>query len=136
MRTRRGYTRPMRTTLVVVALGLLLAAACGTEKSRVKEPDDGFTAARLDGRYDDDDRIVKMLSPEQRDALDRAGMMRHSAVDDAAGDGELAEGDEVAADEEGEDAEHTTGEKVTGTMMSLLAVGVTLGMMVAPYLLF
>jgi len=130
MRTDPGYTRRMRVILVV-AVGLLLvgAGACGTEKSRPKDDDGNFSAAQLGGRYKPDDPIVQMLSPEQRQALRDADMMQEPDPDatDELGD------DQAAADGE---EESTTGEKVAGSMMSLLAVGISLGVMVAPYLLF
>jgi hypothetical protein len=117
--------------MVAVAIGGCVTAA---EKKRV-EREDKISASRISGKFRHDDPIVKMLSADEREALDRAGMMEARAE----GDGELGE-DFVDEDGDGEDdalSENKTGmDKAGDVMMSVLSVGVTLGMMAAPYLLF
>lgn len=124
----------MRMMLSVMGVALLVAGACAPERNRVADldADDGISAERLGGGIEGQGSIVHLLSPEERVALDRAGLIRHKDEQTALADVEGID-DEVV--EEGED-EGVTSAEVTGTMMSLLAVGISLGVMVAPYLLF
>lgn len=94
--------------------------------------DQEFSAARLSGRFKADDPLVKMLSGSERDAMVRAGMMEEGDPDDPS---YLAEGEEGDDEGEGED-EKSSQDKAGDAVMSVLVVGVTLGMMAAPYLLF
>ena len=120
----------MRTVLVAVGLALVVAGGCATEKQRLKEEhEERISAARLEGKFRHDDPLVQMLSPNEREALDRAGMLA------PARDGEIGpDGEEIAADDE-LDTESTS-EKAGGVMLGVLSVVVPLGMAVAPYLLF
>jgi hypothetical protein len=117
----------MRVALmaVVAAVAMAIAGGCATEKARV-EKEDKISAARLDGKFRHDDPIVQMLTEEQRSALDRQGMLA-----------ERTEGDELAdADGSADDAGKSDMDTAGDVMMSVLTVGITLGMMAAPYLLF
>jgi hypothetical protein len=112
---------------VAVVLALVMAGGCATEQAKV-DKEEKISAARLGGKFRQDDPLVQMLSPEERGALGRAGMMA-----------EVPEGEELA-DADGttpSDEEQKTGmEQVGGAMLSVLSVVVPLGMAVAPYLLF
>ena len=116
----------MRSAMVMVVVALTLAG-CAAEKPHV-DKEEKISAARLGGKFRHDDPLVQMLSPEERGALDHAGMMA-----------EIPEGEELA-DADGEtpcDEEPKTGmEQAGGVMLSVLSVVVPLGMAVAPYLLF
>jgi hypothetical protein len=121
----------MRTALVAVGLAVMMAGGCAAEKNRA-EKEEKISAARLGGKFRHDDPLVKMLSPDERAALDRAGMLAPRP-----------EGEELAGDPDSMDADPTTdgeekstADKAGDVMMSVLSVGVTLGMMAAPYLLF
>jgi hypothetical protein len=135
-----GYKGPMRTVVTVAAVcALLCVGACGTERNRPEEQVDAdVTAEDLgDGGLAADDDIVQMLSPDQRAALEQNGMIRAAEAADPS-DTDTANADE-AGDEDGADADHkneSTSKKVGGAMMSLLAVGFSIGVMAAPYLLF
>ena len=98
----------------------------------MEEADQAFSAGRLDGKFGHHDPLLAMLSPEERGALERAGLMADDGINPAS--------DEFGADEGGGGAlgeEPKSGMQKTGdVMMSILTVGVTVGMMVAPYLLF
>ena len=121
------YTRPMRT-LLAVAVVLGVAGGCGMEqKSHMDEADKAFSAGRLDGKFGHNDPILMMLSPEERGALEDAGLM--------ASDGIEPIGDDLDGGAPPEEVKSGS-EKAGDVMMSILTVGVTVGMMVAPYLLF
>ena len=128
--SRDRYTRPMRLVVVVVGMALLASAACGIEEKRAKRSEE-FSAARLDGKFGADDPIIQMLSPQERAALDDAGLMGEPLPPpDPA---------EVAADGQkiGFDGKpQSTSDQVGDAVMSVLSVGFTIGMMAAPYLLF
>jgi hypothetical protein len=131
---RSGYTRPMR--LVVVAVGMaLLVGACSAmqdmEDKRAKR-DQEFSAGRLDGKFGADDPIVHMLSPEERNALDHAGLMAEPLPPDEADAAAAGADDDTDID----GRPKTKAQKAGDVMMSVLTVGITLGMMAAPYLLF
>ena len=127
-----GYTRAMRLAAMVVAAAVVMAlgGCMSAEKKRV-ELDEKISAARLGGKFRHDDPIVKMLSDDERSALANAGMMAPREP-----------GEEEVADGEGGDSlvpredEKTGMDKAGDVMMSVLTVGVTIGMMAAPYLLF
>ena len=117
--------RLLLAAVVVMAIGMV--GACGLDDAHKKD-DKEFSAARLDGKFGSNDPIVQMLSPQEREALDRAGLM---AAEDPP---ELDEnGNPIAPTDEDSRSKM---DKAGDVMMSLLTVGVTLGMMAAPYLLF
>ena len=125
------YTRRMRTALAVVAMAVALVAigGCAAEKQRaVKE--ERLSAARLDGRFQHDDPLVMMLTPDQRAAMAKQGMLADTEeAEDLDGDG--------VADVDAAVAEEQSGMDAAGDIaMSVLSVSITLGMMAAPYLLF
>ena len=127
------YTRPMRMALAVVAMAVALVAigGCAAEKQRtVKE--ERLSAARLDGKFQHDDPLVMMLTPEQRAAMMKQGMLADAEeTEDLDGDG-VPDVDAAALE-----AEEKSGMDAAGdVMMSVLSVSITLGMMAAPYLLF
>ncbi len=117
--------RTARVVAVVLALGM---AGCAMDQEKIAK-DEEITAARLNGRYSQDDPILQMLSPEERQALRQAGMMQEELPG-----GDLTEIDGAAP--QADDDQPTFAQKAQGTMVSVLQVGVTLGMMVAPFLLF
>ncbi len=125
------YTRPMRTALAVVAMAVALAAigGCAAEKQRAAQAE-RLSAARLDGKFQHDDPLVMMLTPEQRAAMAKQGMLADASEnEDLDGDG--------VADVDAAVAEEQSGMDSAGdVMMSVLSVSITLGMMAAPYLLF
>ena len=127
------YTRPMRTALAVVAMAVALAAigGCAAEKQRAAQAE-RLSAARLDGRFQHDDPLVMMLTPEQRAAMAKQGMLADAdETEDLDGDG-VPDVDAAALE-----AEEKSGMDAAGdVMMSVLSVSITLGMMAAPYLLF
>ena len=122
----------MRFALAAVAVMVALVAGggCAAETKRVAD-EDRLSAGRLDGRFRHDDPLVAMLSPREREAMQRVGMLAEPP--------ELAEG-EVDLDGDGiadPPVEEQSGMDQAGdVMMSVLSVGITLGMMAAPYLLF
>jgi hypothetical protein len=124
----------MRTalTVAVVAVALMVIGGCAAEKERAAKAE-RLSAARLDGRFQHDDPLVMMLTPEQRAAMMKQGMLADAdESEDLDGDG-VADVDAAAvkADEE------QSGMDAAGdVMMSVLSVSITLGMMAAPYLLF
>ncbi len=119
----------MRSALLVAMVAAAVLGGCAAEKQRV-EKEDKISAARLTGKFRHDDPLVVMLSAPERAALERAGMMepRPEGADDATG-----EGDDAAADEH---ADKSNMDAAGDVMMSVLSVGISLGMMAAPYLLF
>ena len=125
------YTRPMRTALAVVAMAVALVAigGCAAEKQRAAQAE-RLSAARLDGKFQHDDPLVMMLTPEQRAAMAKQGMLADASEnEDLDGDG--------VADVDAAVAEEQSGMDAAGdVMMSVLSVSITLGMMAAPYLLF
>lgn len=125
------YTRPMRTALAVVAMAVALVAigGCAAEKQRAAQAE-RLSAARLDGKFQHDDPLVMMLTPEQRAAMAKQGMLADASEnEDLDGDG--------VADVDAAVAEEQSGMDAAGDIaMSVLSVSITLGMMAAPYLLF
>jgi hypothetical protein len=115
---------------VAVVLAMMMAG-CAAEQIKA-EKEERISAARLSGKFQHDDPLVKMLSPEERGALDRAGMLAPRP------EGEELAGDPDSMDEAAtfDDEEKSTSEKAGDVLMSVLSVSVTLGMMAAPYLLF
>ena len=119
----------MRMAMVAVVLALAVAGGCAAEKKRA-EREDRISATRLGGKFRHDDPLVKMLSPEERVALDRAGMLAPIPEGEEIGEGDDGDGTASA------DEEESTADTAGAVMMSVLSVGITLGMMAAPYLLF
>lgn len=117
--------------VAVVVLAMIMVGGCAAEQIKA-EKEERISAARLSGKFRHDDPLVKMLSPEERAALDRAGMLAPRP------EGEELAGDPDSMDEAAttDDEEKSTADKAGDVMMSVLSVGVTLGMMAAPYLLF
>ncbi len=116
----------MRTATVVAAVGLVaVLLGCAAEQKRIGDAEDigpEFSAARLG---QPSRSMLTYLSPEERDALEKVGM---EAPDPGLGDLEAAE----SLDDENVE----TSEKVARATISVLGVGLTLGAMAAPYLLF
>jgi hypothetical protein len=129
----------MRMVVLAAGLALLMGSACGLDAEHLKKQHDAdeFSASRLDGKFASNDLIVQMLSPEERAALGNAGMMADAEV--GSGDPAAEDGGEKTDGDNSTDAfgqPKTTGDKIGDAMMSMLTVGITLGMMAAPYLLF
>lgn len=114
---------PMRRLAVVAVAAVvvaLLAAACGMDqRSKKDEPTPTFSASRLGMPTTS---MWETLTPEQRDALKGSEMYEEFPAE------------EVAVEEE--DVDGTTMEKVESVSVSLLSIGVTLGAMAAPFLMF
>jgi hypothetical protein len=130
----RGYTRRMRIALVAVVVAMTMAVGCAAEKQRADKEakEEKISAARLSGKFRQDDPLVVMLSPNERGALVRAGMLEdpgESDADVADGDGEGANGFEP-------DADKTTLDKAGEATVSVLSVLIPLAMTAAPFLLF
>lgn len=126
----------MRTSFAVVALVLVAAGGCGMDQKRIEdEREQRFSAARLGGRFHPEDPLVLMLSPGEREAMRRAGMINEDQPPTLDGEGDLAEGDDPSSPLGGE-TEKSGMDKAGDVMMSVLTVSLTLGMMAAPYLLF
>ena len=122
----------MRRVVVAVVLGLLVAGGCAATADKKKaEREDRLSASKIGGKFQRDDPLVQMLSPEERVALDRAGML-------APGDDEIGpDGEPIASDETSEEAdEGSAANKAGGIALSVLSVVLPIGMAVAPYLLF
>jgi hypothetical protein len=118
----------MRSFFVVVGLALVMGG-CAAEEQRAKE-EKAFAASRLNGKFRSQDQIVQMLAPGERQALHNAGMLDESEPE-LGPDGEPLDGTQEA-DADGK----SNMDKAGDAMMSVLTVGITLGMMAAPYLLF
>ena len=131
------YTAGMRTALAVavVAVAFMVAAGCSAEKVRAAK-EERLSAARLDGKFQQDDPLIMMLSPEQRTAMLKQGMLANAKEgSDLDGDG-MADID-VDSAEDAKAAEEQSNMDAAGDIaMSVLSVSITLGMMAAPYLLF
>lgn len=128
----------MRTTAVravVVALAVVVVVACSEKKTRLNTADD-FSAARLGAPSPS---LLQYLSPEERDALDRIDD-RVDADPASIGESALHPGDEGYGADDGlgvdENGEETMTDKATKASVSLLSVGITLGALAAPFLLF
>ena len=124
-----------------MVVGLVLASACGMEKEQAakEEREQHISAARLNGKFDRRDPVVAWLSDDERSALERAGMMDPKPEAELASAGEGGEGDDADDPDDPDDplgGHKTKEEKAEDMMMSVLTVGITVGMMVAPYLLF
>jgi hypothetical protein len=116
--------------MVTMAIGGCVTAA---EKKRV-EQDDKISAARISGKFRHDDPLVKMLSDDERGALQNAGMMEARAEGaDELGEGDSGDGDDAQAKD---DADKSGMDKAGDVMIAVLSVVVPIGMAVAPYLLF
>ena len=128
----------MRLVVVAVGVALLVGGACGLEQERAKKKADEFSASRLDGKFGAKDPIVQMLSPEERAALGRAGLMADPAEADDEDAEAGGEGDDADADAKTDafGRPKSTADQVGDAMMSVLTVTFTVGMMAAPYLLF
>jgi hypothetical protein len=105
---------------VVLAVALAGAVACGVDAHRAAHPDDAapeFSADKLD--LSEQDSILELLEPEEREAFARAGMSgaRPEHLD--------------LADDETETKADTAG-KVS---LSVLTVALSVGAAVAPFFL-
>jgi hypothetical protein len=128
----------MRTTAVgmLVALAVVVAVGCTEKKTRLNTADD-FSAARLGGPSPS---LLRYLSPEEKDALEKVGDRVVDEPDDMA-DSSLHPGDEGYGEDDGlgvedNDGEETLSEKTAKASVSLLGVGITLGALVAPFFLY
>lgn len=112
MRTRRG-----RLASLALA-GLLLAGGCAADRRHPARPDDDdpttISADRLDD-LDEEGAMSDLLEPEEREAMDRAGLP-----------GDTRPG----ADEQG------AGDTAGKVGLSVLTVALSLGAAVAPFFLF
>lgn len=118
----------MRTAMLAAAMAVAITVwGCATEKPR-PERDDFMSASTLGVPSDS---LLRHLTPEERAALDRVGMTDKIKAEEAMGD------PEPDADLEAPDAEHESGADRAGKMgVAVLQVGITLGMLAAPFFLF
>lgn len=115
--------------MLVVVVGLAVAlGGCQAEEQRAKD-EQAYSSARLNGKFRANDPIVQMLSPNERAAMMNQGLLEEGEPE-LGPDGEPL--DEVA---DGKPPKSDM-DKAGDAMMSVLTVGITLGMMAAPYLLF
>jgi hypothetical protein len=126
-----------RTAMAVVAAAVVtMALGCAvTEKQRLEtEHEEKISAARMSGKLRHDDPLVVMLSPDEREALGRAGMLEEPHEGDVAADAADPNGDPDEVDEDGKP--RTTADKAGDVAIAVMSVVVPLGMAIAPYFLF
>jgi hypothetical protein len=117
----------------VVAVGLM-AHGCAEDQKRI-EREKAYSATRMSGKFSVDDPLVHMLSAEQRQAMARQGLLQ--VPEDGDVEGAVAEAmADADGDGEEDDLNKSNMDKAGDIAMSVLSVSITLGMMVAPYLLF
>jgi hypothetical protein len=119
--------------LAVVGVGALLVVVGGCSAKWLQSDYDRenlpeISAADL-GVPDRPTPAYPHLSPEEIEALERAGIATHYPDDRAVGDPDAEVDDEGFAGETGED-------KTGKAIMSVLTVGVTLGALAAPFFMF
>ena len=115
-----------------LAVAALVGGACGMEKERAKD-DAAFSAEHL-GDPDDEESIADLLSPEQREALERSGMKTGPQLAD---DDELPHHRKAAGEDEQPKGRLERTSDTAGKLgVALLSVGVTLGALAAPFFLF
>ncbi len=100
------------------------------EKERGKH-DAAFSAEHL-GDVDEDDSLAALLSPEEREAVERSGMTKGPQLAD---DDELSP-QHPATDEQPKGKFDRTTDTAGKLGVALLSVGVTLGAIAAPFFLF
>lgn len=114
-----GPMRRLAVVAVAVVAVALLAAACGMDQRSKKEPTPTFSASRLGMPTTS---MWETLTPDQREALRGSEMYEEFPAE------------EVAVEEQ--EGEPSTMDKVEEVSVSLLSIGVTLGAMAAPFLMF
>ena len=133
----------MRSMVVAVAAAVVLVGCSELDKPKPTPP--ALSAERLGAPSP---TILRYLNADERAALDRAGMGGRLADDgepgdvgdpDALGDG-VQDGEPGVDDGEpglaADDPQETTSDKAGRLGISLLSVGVTLGALAAPFLMF
>lgn len=121
----------MRTWLGMLVVVGALVGGCGMQdKHRAYFHDEEssrpeFAATHL-GQNFDERSVTDFLSPEERQALAMTDWGPRGAFDTG----------RVSGEPPPPDADQSTGDKIAGTTMTLLGLGITLGAMVAPYLLY
>lgn len=125
----------MRTMVLVAALmAAVVLGGCAAEKARVDQRRQDLSAAALGVPSSS---LLRHLTPEERDALDRAGMTDRVVSEEAMGGAPDADGeDDLSADEVGDDEPDSTSEKAGKIGIAVLQVGLTLGMLAAPFFMF
>lgn len=121
--------------LAVVAVGVVLALMGGCSSTSQMFSSDfdrenlpEISAADL-GVPERPTPAYQHLTPEERDAMDRAGIATHYPDTNAVGDAAAEADDEGFRGENGED-------KTGKAIVSILSVGVTLGALAAPFFMF
>ncbi len=126
-----------RWVVVAVAVGLGVGCAMQDERRPWFHDDDKdmpeFSQARLGDSWEEDS-VASFLRPEERDALRRSGTagLRASDLDEPE---ERPKDDDLLADES-ESGVGRAFDKAGKMAVTALGVGVTVGMVVAPYFLF
>jgi hypothetical protein len=118
----------MAAVVVAVVLGV---GACGPETHRPFFHDDTedipeFSAARLGDPWGEGS-AADLLGPDEKDAVRRAGMPVREGPSPSA---------EARAEQEPMGEVESTADKAGKASVALLSVGVTLGMLVAPFFAF
>ncbi len=127
--------RGMRTAAVVV-LAVLVVTACAEKKTRLNTADD-FSAARLGSHSPS---LLNYLGPDEKDALSKVGD-KVAPENYADGESLLHPGDEGYGEDDGlgvddNGGEETLSEQTAKAGVSLLGVGITLGVLAAPFFMF
>jgi hypothetical protein len=114
-----------------LAVAALVGGACGMEKEHAKH-DAAFSAEHL-GDADEDDSFAALLSPEEREAVERSGMTKDPHPDD---DEQSPQPNHAATDEQPKGNFERNADTAGKLGVALLSVGVTLGAIAAPFFLF
>jgi len=144
---RAGYTTRVRTAVRLGWVGVaalvvagLAAVGCGQQhSSRPYFHDESsdrqaFSAARL-GEPWEEDSPIDFLDDEQRQAVQQAGLSGWHFEDDEAGELSLSDQKAIEEASQPQGAFARAADKAAKVGVVLLGVGVTLGMLVAPFFL-
>lgn len=114
-----------RVALVSGVVGAVALLGCAAEQARVDQRRRDLSAAALGTPSPS---LLSTLTPEERAALDRFGMAGASQPDE--------EGEEPVDDGGGEEGGERASETAGKVGVAVLQVGLTLGMLAAPFFLF
>lgn len=106
---------------------LFVLGACGALERAAHEDDRAFGAQHLGDPYGEH-ALADVLSPEQREAADRVGIR--------VGEPELGSDGEVDGRSGNLEGEESTSDTAGRVGVTALSVGMTLGMLVAPFFLY
>jgi hypothetical protein len=129
MRMGRGWVLAVAAIVVGGWLG-----ACGMDQKHKpffhQDDEDGPAYSSKLGDPLDEDSVAALLTPDEREAVERSGMkVRHESDQDESSD--------PSSRPKGyADSEDSTADKAGKLSMALLTVGITLGAMAAPFFMF